>query len=105
MYEVHIFAATASATDTNIGPYRTGDRHAMLILSRQLAGTEHDWSQAELGAAEAGWTDFRFTRAGTLSAENLNGKDHHFVEAYERAMFGGYGVVVYRDPLEASDEE
>jgi len=105
VYEVHIFAATASATDTNIGPYRTGDRHAMLILSRQLAGTEHDWSQAELGAAEAGWTDFRFTRAGTAICGESEWEGPSFCRSLRTRDVWWVRVVVYRDPLEASDEE
>jgi hypothetical protein len=103
MFEVHIFEATAKATIENGGAYRLGDRHAMLILCRQSADTEHDWAEAESRAAESGWSQFRFQRAGTLSAENLNGKDADFQDAFELAMHGGCGVIVYIDPVHDED--
>ena len=103
MFEVHIFQATANATIENVGPYRQGDRHAMLIMCRQSADTEHDWAEAERRAAESGWSEFKFQRAGTLSAENLNGKDADFRDAFEHAMHGGCGVIVYRDPIHDDD--
>jgi hypothetical protein len=99
MYEVHIFEASACATVRNEGPYRPGDRHAMLILSRQTAGTEHDHNEAERRAGESGWEDFAFQRAGTLVAENLNGKDSDFMDAYEHAMQGECSVIAYSDPI------
>jgi hypothetical protein len=103
MYEVHIFEAEASVTDANVGPYCIGNRHAMLIFSRQAVGTEHDWQAAEENTRKSGWGDFSFQRAGTLIAENLNGKSSEFREAFEHALSQGCGIIVYRDPLSVTD--
>ena len=104
MYEVHIFSASARATANNDGAFKLGDRHPLLIMSRQPLGTDHDLAEAERRAAESGWEDFRFERAGTLIAENLNGKGQDFVEAFEHAMFGGCSVIAYRDVV-TEDED
>lgn len=75
----------------------------MLIFHRQAAGTEHDWAQAEAGAADAGWTEVSIQRAGILNSESLNGKDTEFRDAFEYALHGGCGLVVYRAPLNGDD--
>ena len=98
MYEVHVFEAEATATVANTDVYLPGARHGVLVFSRQLVRTEHDWVQAETGLSQAGWSAVSFQRAGTLSAESLNGKSEQFASAFEHAMLGGCGVVVYREP-------
>ena len=99
MFDVHLFQSVAKASATTSGAYRPGDRHAMLVFIRQHRGTEHNWAEAEDGAREAGWAEISMSRAGTLSAENLNGKSQDFVGAFEHAMNGGCGLVVYADPV------
>ena len=99
MFDVHLFQAIARASAATSGAYRPGDRHAMLIFVRQDRGTEHNWAGAEDGAREAGWFEISINRAGTLSAENLNGKGEGFMGAFEHAMNGGCGLIVYADPV------
>ncbi|MDM0045982.1 hypothetical protein QTH91_15950 [Variovorax dokdonensis] len=75
----------------------------MLIFIRQAVESEHDWKLAEAGAASAGWVDVVLKRAGTLESENLNGRDQQFRDAFESAMQGRCGLVVYRDPIPEGD--
>ena len=103
MYEAHIYQAIATATVGAQSSLRPGDRHAMLAFLRQPAGTDHDWAAAEAGIIEAGWTDVSFERAGTLTPERLNGKSEDFIAAFETAMGGGCGLIIYSDPV--TDEE
>ncbi len=104
MFEVHLFQATASATLSVTGPYKPENRHAMLAFLRQAKDTDHDWGAAEAGIADAGWGQIKLTRAGTLNAENLNGKSEDFRDAFEFAINGGCGLVVYADPVEPAQE-
>jgi hypothetical protein len=104
MFDVHLFQATAKAGTATPGTHRPGDRHAMLVFIRQDRGTEHDWAAAEAGVCEAGWTEVSITRGGTLSAETMNGKGADFVDAFEYAMNGGCGLIVYADPVLEEDE-
>jgi hypothetical protein len=76
----------------------------MLVFIRQDRDTEHDWTAAEAGVCEAGWTEVSITRAGTLSAENMNDKGTDFVAAFEYAMNGGCGLIVYADPVLEEEE-
>lgn len=99
MYEVHMFQAVATATASTEGPYRPGDRHAMLVLIRQTSGSDHDWAEAEARVTNAGWSGVTFARAGTLTSEKLNGKDEDFLEAYEHALNEGRAIIVYSDPV------
>lgn len=96
MYEVHIFLASAKAAASNERSFQPGTRHALLIMSRQPRGSDHNYVVAEQGAANAGWESFKFERAGTLIAENLNGKDRDFIEAFEHALLEGCSVIAYR---------
>jgi hypothetical protein len=105
MYEVHLFEAIGTASGATEGAYRPGDRHAMLVFVRQSLGTAHDWANAEIGANDGGWGDISFQRAGTLFSDSLNGKSPDFVGAYEHAMHGGCGLVVYRPPVISEEDE
>jgi hypothetical protein len=105
MYEVHVFEAIGTASADSEGAYRPGDRHAMMVFIRQAAETDHDWESAQAGVNDAGWSQVNFQRAGTLIPENLNGKDSDFVGAFEHAMHGGCGLVVYAAPLHPEHDE
>ena len=99
MYDIHLFQAIATAGAAPENTYRPGDRHAMLVFVRQAHGTNHDWALAEASVSKVGWTQISFRRAGTLSAEKLNGKSNEFVGAFEQAMNAGFGLVVYSEPI------
>lgn len=103
MYNVRMFLARAVASTEVEGPYRPRDKHAMLIFVRQTVESEHDWALAEAGATGAGWTGVLIEKAGTIGAENLNGKDQEFRDAFESATQGSCGIVVYREPIPAGD--
>jgi hypothetical protein len=104
MYEVHLFNGSAVATSACSGAYRPGDRHAVLVFLRQAQGTEHDWDVAEGELNSAGWTQVRFTRGGTVAAENLTGSADYLQGAFEEAARNGFGFVVYEKPM-SEDEE
>jgi hypothetical protein len=104
MFDVHLFQATAKASTATPGMPRPGDRHAMLVFIRQDRDTEHDWAAAEAGVCKAGWTEVSITRAGTLSSEAMNGKGADFVGAFEYAMNGGCGLIVYADRVLEEEE-
>lgn len=93
--EVHIFLAEASALEGNQSGYPKGERHAMLVFVNQNEGTEHDWETAENTIKEANWNNVDISKAGTLSSENLNGKDQTFINFYESALFKGSAIWIY----------
>lgn len=103
MFDVHLFSAIAKAGTATPGAFCPGNRHAMLAFIRQPHGMEHDWVAAEAGICNAGWVEVSISRAETLSAENLNGKDKCFMGAFEQAMNGGFGLIVYSDPVTEED--
>ena len=105
MYEVHLFEAIGTASAASEGAYRPGDRHAMLVFVRQYSNTEHDWASAGVGVSDGGWTEVTFQRAGTLIPEFMSGKDADFIAAFEYAMHGGCGLVVYRNPVTLEQDE
>ena len=99
MYEIHAFTATAVATAACSGAFHPGDRHALLAFLRQVEGTEHDWPAIEDWIKEAGWTNIRFERGGTIFPENLSGKAEYLIQAFETAMQEEFGFVVYGEVL------
>lgn len=103
MYTVHMFKAEATASNATHGANRPGDRHAMIAFIRQPSGTDHDWSAAEAGIIQAGWSSVVVERAGTLDLETLNGRDPEFRAAVEHALVGGCGLVVYSEPIPEAD--
>ena len=95
--EVHMFLAKASALSGNESAYPVGERHAMLVFICQEKGTDHDWGRAEAAINDALWENIEFSKAGTLSPENLNGRDQLFVDCYECALFKGSAILIYSD--------
>ncbi|MBT2969960.1 MAG: hypothetical protein KME56_06500, partial [Candidatus Thiodiazotropha sp. (ex Ctena orbiculata)] len=95
--EVHIFLAIASALSGNESAYPVGERHAMMLFMYQKKGTDHDWGMAEETISEARWENIEFSKAGSLSSENLNGKDQVFIDCYESALAEGSALLVYTD--------
>ncbi len=93
--EVHLFLATATALSGNPSEHPYGERHALLIFISQAPETDHDWERAELIANDSRWSNLEFTKAGTLSSENLNGKDQVFIDCYEDALLKGSAILVY----------
>ncbi len=95
--EVHMFLAKASALNGNESSYPVGERHAMLAFICQEKGTDHDWERAEATISQARWNNVEFSKAGTLSSENLNGKDQVFIDCYESALSKGSAMLIYSD--------
>ena len=104
MHEVHLFHGSAVATSVCTGAYRPGDRHAVLAFLRQTTATDPDWDQAEGHLNSAGWTQVRFTNAGTLEAESLTGSADYLLGAYQEAAAKGFGFVVYEKPMLQDDQ-
>jgi len=95
--EIHIFLAIASALEGNDFGYPEGERHAMLVFTSQEVGTDHDWENAEAIVKGNNWAEIEFTKAGTLSPDNVKGKDQVLVDCYEEALLGGSALLVYSD--------
>ena len=57
MYEIQLFLGIGAASEGNQFGYPVGERHALLIFSREVAGSETNWSSAKTHAREGGWFD------------------------------------------------
>jgi hypothetical protein len=93
--EIHAFQGEATVDHGNTLGYEPGSRHAVIVFSRQPAGSEHDFALAARRARENGLLDVRLDSAGRLRPEALGSKPREFGHAYESALEQGYGVIVY----------
>jgi hypothetical protein len=100
MHEVHVFVATATAGPGNGYGYAAGDRHALVIFSRQHPGSDHDCGAAEDRAQALAWREVALHRACTLTPEKLDGMDQLLVDCYREAREHGSAVLAYADPVE-----
>src|SRR5688572_5781381 len=103
MYEVHVFRGSATVGAGNTLGYTPGGRHPVIVFSRQPAESESDFALATERAREDGLVDVTLDRGGKLLPESVNSMAPQFASAFESAMSGGFGVIVYREPIE--DEE
>jgi hypothetical protein len=91
--EIHMFMAIGRATEGT--RYPPGERHPILIMTRQLAGTGHDWDAAGEIAEKAGWTELDFTKAGTLPADAGEQTQEPFHSCHVAAQRDGGSLLVY----------
>jgi hypothetical protein len=92
--EVHAFSAAGTVGPSN-ERYTRGERHDLLVLVRQVTGTDHDWEAAERVVAEAGWVDIAFEKAATVSGEPSASADAALRDAVVHALSGGSSILVY----------
>ncbi len=92
-FEIHLYMAVARAA--HAPPYRSGDRHPVLVFLRHPIGSAHDLSAAESVALEAGWTEVDFTKAGTLPSDAQAEMEEPFASRYRSAMQNGAALLVY----------
>ncbi len=104
MYEIHVLQATAAAIAGNES-YPLGERHAIMILSRQAEGEEPNYQLAAERAFSSGWDDFEFdaTRTLAIAPEKVSlVQDEIFVQALNHALSNEAAVIVYTDPIDSS---
>ena len=98
MYEIQLFLATGTASDDNQFGYPAGERHALLIFSREVAGSQSNWSSAETQALEGGWFDLELQMASVVDPATLDQTDGGRA-SYEHALVHGAAIIVYSDAL------
>jgi hypothetical protein len=98
MYDVNMFFGTAAAMAGNEHSYPAGERHALLVFSRQLNGTEPDWSLAESVATNKGWFDVQLNQASVVDPSALDVEPNARL-SYEQAMTEGWALIVFSDPV------
>ena len=99
MPQVHIFIGSAAAGPTNRYSYPEGERHAVLIFSRQEEGTDFDWEEATGLATGRGWHDVEIKRGGIVDPGTFDDTTQHLASAYEEALSEGNAMFVYSDPI------
>ncbi|WP_171160115.1 hypothetical protein [Usitatibacter palustris] len=104
MYEVHVFRGKATVGEENSLGYAPGGRHAIIVFSRQARGEDHDFALATERAVDGGLAKVVLDRGGTLLPEAVNSMSPQFGSAFENALDGGFGVIVYEDPIEEDED-
>jgi hypothetical protein len=78
--------------------YPAGERHALLIFSRQPEGSEPDWILAEFHANNAGWSNVELQDSSVIDPEKLD-SEPLARESYEDATARG-SLLVFSDACE-----
>lgn len=99
MNEIFVFLAVASANLAEHG-YPPGERHGLLIMVRQLAGTAADVALAIAVAEESGWTNVSISSSARILPENLDSQNDALHLAYKSAIADGTAIVVYADAVD-----
>src|SRR6185369_6222892 len=63
VFEIHVFLAAAVAKDSIAAGCPAGERHSLLIFSRQPEGEEPDARLARKSASAAGWSSIKLERS------------------------------------------
>ena len=105
MYEVHVFRGEATVGRGNSLGYEPGSRHAVVVLSRQPQGTDHDFALAARRVEESGFLNVDLHRGGNLRVESINSMSAHFGQSYERALAEGVGIIVYSDAFDTDKQD
>jgi len=92
---VHVFLATAEARDSVAAGCAAGERHALLIFSRQAEGEAPDEPAARKGASTAGWKAIRIERSRRLPATAVP-EEERAIAAFREALREGVSVVAHR---------
>ena len=90
-----MFLATAEARDSVASGCPAGERHALLIFSRQPEGEAPDEPLARKGASNAGWKSIRIERSRRLPATAVP-EDEILRAAFREALRDGVSVVAHR---------
>lgn len=103
MYEIHAFRGEATiGGEYSAEGHEPGTRHAVIVFTRQEAGSELDFALAARRAHDNGLLDVSFDDGGRLRPEAIPSMPPEFADACRAALEQGYGVVVYSDPIAAS---
>jgi hypothetical protein len=100
VFEVHVFLGTGTAKRGNEGGCKAGERHSLLIFSRQSKGQAPDEANASKGAALAGWTHVKVERSMRLSPDSLP-SEATLRDAFRDALALGCSVVADRRALDS----
>lgn len=95
VFEVHVFLATGTAKDSKGAGCVAGERHSLLIFSRQPEGEQPDERLARKGASATGWTAIRIERSKRLSV-TVQPQEPVLREAFAEALKDGFSVVAHR---------
>ena len=96
-----MFLATAEARDRAASGCAAGERHALLIFSRQAEGATPDAPLARRGASAAGWKSIRIERSRRLPVTAAP-QEPVLKAAFAEALRDGCSVVAYRSPEETA---
>jgi hypothetical protein len=100
VFEVHVFLGTGTAKRGNEGGCKAGERHSLLIFSRQPEGQAPDEAHAGKGAALAGWTQVKVERSMRLSPGSMP-SEATLRDAFRDALALGCTVVADRRALDS----
>lgn len=96
--EVQMFLGEASAGRNNPQGYPVGERHSIIVFSRQAKGAEPDWAAATDYVEKGGWLAVDLQKAAAVDPStlerNVDGK-----RAYNEAMMNGRSMIVFSEPL------
>jgi hypothetical protein len=98
MYEIGLFLGIAEVSEGNQLGYPIGERHALVVFSRQPEGSEPDWNLAKSHMQRCGWSDVEFEKASTLDPSALD-LEPSARSSYDAAMINGSAIIVYSDPV------
>jgi hypothetical protein len=98
MDEVHVFRGEATVDENAMG-YEPGSRHAVMVFSRQPAGSDHDFALAARRAEENDLREVSLESGGKVRLEAINAMPAEFAQAYGNALELGYAVIVYSEPI------
>jgi len=93
--ELHVFLGTAEARDSVASGCAVGERHSLLVFSRQPEGEAPDEALARKGASAAGWKNIRLERSKRLPV-TAEPQDEVLRSAFREALKEGCSVVAHR---------
>lgn len=102
MDEVHAFRGEATLDGEYTLGHAPGSRHAIMVFSRQPAGSDHDFALAARRAEENGLLAVTLESGGRVRPDAVATMPAEFARAYNSALEQGYGVIVYSEPIAES---
>jgi len=78
----------------NEAGHEPGGKHSMLVFLASYRD-DYDWNAAEAIAAEKGWRNVEFTKAGKVTREQMQQQDRVIRACFDEALGGGSSMVVY----------
>lgn len=89
-----MYRGTALAGPQNNQGFEPGNRHMVLVFIGEY-GSQYDWERATRIAADQGWLDIEFDKAGRVTAEQVAGQDHTLRQCYADASQSGECMIAY----------